>query len=676
MAKRKYSKNAPNITKILIGVICALVVILAVVIVVAVLARPQQPELPATQPPTQAPTDPPTDPPINLTVSQPVTERVVSKTDKILFAGTSDPAQSLKINGTEVSRNADGSFSVEVPLVVGQNEIVVSHKGENRTYTVEYRYAVDAFFPSEEAASFGSGATMQVSIFVRNINKVKVSATIGGQKITMKKAVDQLGSGVPAGFTVYSGTYKLPSNNTSDVDVGKITYTVSYDGVTETYTSGSITCKKPPQVLASDPTVTPNYGDYMDVGSGFIVEILTGSAETFVGTNANDYSDPRNNYLPKGTVDYASSQVMTSPSGSISYRLMRCGYKVYVQKRNYPPATNKVAVVDVYKGTLPDHNEIGVSALEVRGNHTMLVLDTMWKAPFYFDMLPQKYLSPSQRDYNITNLTAEYLEITFCYATKFEGEVKIPADNPLFSRAELTQNASDCTLRLYLKKVGGFYGWDAYYNENDQLCFRFVNPVKATASSANKYGADLTGLRIMLDVGHGGEDGGAVVKDASGKPYTEATLNLQLALKLKKELESMGATVIMNRSTDQNVSVQERVDYLKEQGPDLCIAIHQNSGEKASYNGCWIRYYTPFSKKVADAIYAETVKVDVYQKVSSEWDQSKYYVGRETACPVVLMENGFMTNAADFATMISETAQQLKAEAMAKGIAKYFLSIQ
>jgi len=669
MAKRKNTVNAPNITKILIGLIGVLAVILVAVILVAVLIRPGQQGDGSTEPQQ-------TDPPIEFKITQPTERQFIALENKILFAGQVDPAESLKINGNEVARNNDGTFSVEVPLTLGKNEIVVTHEDEAVTYTVEHRYAVSTFYPAEADVTYNCGATMQVSLFVRDMNNVQVNASINGQQIAMKKADNQVGSGAPEGFLLYTGTYKMPNNNQEDLNLGKLTYTVTYGGITETYTSGTITCKKAPQILSSDPSVTPNYGNYINVGSGYIVEIITSSAETFVGTNRNDYSDPRNNYLPKGTVDYASSEVITSPSGSQSFRLMRCGYKVYVQKKNYPPSS-KLAVVDCYRGSLPDHNEIGFASVDVVGSHTILTLDTLWKAPFYFDIAPQSYAAPGDRNFAVSKLTAEYVDITFCYATKFEGEVNIPANNPLFSRAELTQKESDCTLRLYLKKAGSFYGWDAHYNENDQLCFRFLNPVKATATSGNKYGANLTGIRILLDVGHGGIDGGAVAKDANGKEIVdEAELNLQLALKLKAELESMGATVILNRTTDASIRVQDRIDFLKEQAPDLCIAIHQNSGEKDSYNGGWVCYYTPFSLNAANAIYTETQKTGVYQKTVLYWDQTKYYVARETACPVVLMENGFMTNAKDFASMMNENDQQLKVEAMAKGIAKYFLNMK
>lgn len=660
----KRRKKRVSGTQNLIRLIGVLVAVLIIVVCLAVFTKPNQD---GNNPVGSTGT---AGKPQELVITAPAESSFITTEKTVVFEGSSDPNHSLTVNGASVERAGDGTFSYRVTLENGMNEIVVSHQGKSMTYLVEYRYAVQSFSPAGDITC-NSGATLQVSAAVREGSTLKV--TLGGKQITMKKAEDQLGSGLAEGFVLYTGTYQMPTGNSEDKVIGQITYTVTCDGITETYTSGTITCLKAAEIKESDPSVTPDYGEYIDVGSGFIVEILASSAETFVGTNRNDYSDPRNNYLPAGTVDYASSKVVTNASGSLNFRLMRCGYKVYVQKKNYPPAGNKTQVVDCYRGTLPDHNEIAVNSLSISGNHTILTLDTLWKAPFYFDILPQRYTNPGQRDFSISALTTEYVEITFCYATKFEGNVNIPANNPLFSRAELTQNESDCTLRLYLKKTGGFYGWDAYYNDKDQLCFRFVNPVKATATTANKYGADLTGLRIMIDVGHGGDDGGA---KPNGAAYDEAALNLQLAMRLKAELESMGATVIMNRTTDVNISVQARIDYLKEQAPDLCIAIHQNSGEKDSYNGGWVCYYTPFSKKAAEAIYAETQKSGVYQRTDLYWDNTKYYVGRETTCPVVLMENGFMTNEADYATMVDAHAQQMKAEAMAQGTANYFLSIK
>ena len=47
-----------------------------------------------------------------------------------------------------------------------------------------------------------------------------------------------------------------------------------------------------------------------------------------------------------------------------------------------------------------------------------------------------------------------------------------------------------------------------------------------------------------------------------------------------------------------------------------------------------------------------------------------------TYCPVVLTENGFLTNAHDYNTTIEPTAIEQKAQALTDGVVDYFRSIQ
>ena len=659
--RRKRRNNSQNMVK-LVG---ALVILLIAVLVIALCIRPKNPA-DANDPTGDTTATLDTAPATELVVTSPEKTEFVTVEQALVLQGTSDPAAPVLVNGAVIAQNPDGSFSHTVQLQSGKNQITVTHKDKTLTYNVEYRYTVQRFEP-EAQTTFNCGATIQVELLARSGSTIKV--TLSGKEISMKQATDQLGSGLAEGFVRYVGQYKLPTNNTEDVNLGKITYTVTYNGVTEVYTSADVICQKAGPVLSSDPSVTPDYGDYIDVGSGYIVEIITGTAETFYGSTLDDNSDPRNNYLPEGTVDYCRQDPVSD-----KYMLMRCGYRVYISKANYPPPGNKTTVVDCYIGKLPDHNEIGFASLDVVENHTVLTLDCLWKAPFYFDLAPQQYISPGDRDFRVSRLTAEYVDITFCYATVFDGTVTIPESNPLFKSAELTYNGADCTLRLYLKKTGGFYGWDAYYNEAGQLCFSFLNPAKATASN-NVYGADLTGIVILLDVGHGGYDGGAEAQKPDGTKVDEAELNLNLANALKAELEKMGATVLMNRTDDASLTVDERIMHLKEVAPDLCIALHQNSiSGYPNIGGGLINYFTPYSQKISQYMYEQTKNTGIYSKLYLEW--GLYYVARQTVCPVVLMENGYMTNAQDFANMLDENVLTTKAQAMARATAEYFLNIQ
>lgn len=428
-----------------------------------------------------------------------------------------------------------------------------------------------------------------------------------------------------------------------------------------------------PPTTVPKPPITPSGGNYINVGSGYIAEVVQANVETFTGTTADDYSHPTNNYLPKGTVDYCSKELVYG--SNTKYVKLRSGHRVYLEKKVYPPVRMEPEVKQ-YAGYLPDHNEIGVVSLETVGRHSVLTLDCLWKAPFYFKTNQSGYANPnggSNRDYAVASNNATYVDITFCYTTVFTGNVSIPANHPLFKSAEVIKNESDYTLRLHLRKAGSLYGWHAYYNDNDQLCFQFLNPAKVTAAD-NKYGADLNGVTVMIDVGHGGLDGGAVGKDTTGKEWDEAELNLMLANALKVELESVGATVIMNRTNDTAIDINARLEDLMDTAPDICVAIHQNSYSSAKAAGFDSMYFTPWSQLLAKNIRDYTKESGVYTKTHLRWSVS-YFMMRQTLCPAMLTENGYMSNPDDLAAMIDPAKLELKAAAMAHGIADYFLAI-
>lgn len=477
--------------------------------------------------------------------------------------------------------------------------------------------------------------------------------------------------------------------------------------------SGSV-ATQPPTSVATQPAttvpattapslpVTPSGGNYINVGSGYIVEVVQANVETFDGDTTDDYSHPTNNYLPEGTVDYCAEELVYN--GKTSYVLMRSGHRTYLEKKVYPfdtePITRQIAEVKQYKGSLPDHNEIGVASLTTVGRHSILTLDSLWKAPFYFETNQSGYANPdggSNRNYAVTSNNASYVDITFCYTTSFSGTVSIPSNHPLFKSAEIIENESDYTLRLHLRKKGGFYGWHAYYNDSDQLCFMFLHPAKATAAT-NKYGANLTGVTVMIDVGHGGTDGGAVAYycqkcslswtntksliDKKNCPtckeavqmHEEADRNLALANALKAELESVGATVILNRSNDKSININDRLRNLMETAPDICIAIHQNSYSDAKVGGFDSFYFTPWSYVAAKNIATYTKDTGVYTKSRYQWSVN-YFMMRQTVCPVILTENGYMSNLNDLIAMVDPAKVTAKAEAIAHGVADYFISI-
>ncbi len=607
---------------------------------------------------------------VYLSISSPSYKNVTTNEKEFTFSGISDPKKPLTVNGENIKREKNGIFSYTVTLKEGKNTFEFNHKGKTQLYTVNYRFVLIKGYNPSGNESYKSGSTVTVSVIARNGSNV--TAQLGSNKITLTRHNAQSEEKPDSQtFVTYIGSFKLPVNNTSaSKSLGKIKYCATYKGRSEAFYSGKITVKKPEIKVTYSSNAAPLGGKYINVGEGKITEIIDYEAETFDARSTNDWSRPTNNYLPKGTVDY-SAQGYYYYEGSTrkEYALLRCGRQVYTSKTD-SITKKKIAVVKEYKGTLPDHNEIKIASFQNNGSYTVLTLDTLWKAPFYFDIRPQSYSNPKKQDYKISSVTSEYVDITLCYTTVFKGSINVPKTNPIFRSAKIIKNKSDYTIRLYLRERGGFYGWVANYNAKGQLVFEFLNPARVE-SAGNYYGANLKGVKVLVDVGHGGKDPGALGFDS--KNHNEAIQNLALANKIASELRKIGATVILTRTGNSTVSNHDKIKMLRDLKPDICIAVHHNSNYSQSANGFDAYYSHPFSYKAAALVYKYTKNTGIYKSNGLGWHY--YFMARSSYCPVVLTENGFISNYYDYKNIINSSVNTKKARAIVKGIAEYFLSI-
>lgn len=555
------------------------------------------------------------------------------------ITGTSDPQKPLYMNGAEVARLETGEFSVDVELAPGKNTFTFEHNSETLTCIIRYDYVVIKAVAPYENQRYEAGSSF-VAVAYARVNS-SVTATFNGQTITLSPVPYKEGDE----FTNFAGTFTLPSGNETDIDLGRVTFTGVCNGVSKNFVSAKITC------LRDTALDRPQ-----------IVEIVASQAETFNGDTTDDASRPTNSYLPQGTVDYRVGGIVYEPESGNSYYNLRCGKRVYITKKN-APEINRVTVSKSYEGELPETNTITLVSKEVGSKHTTLTLNTEWKAPFAVNIGPQNYTNPSKQDYTISSVTYNYVEIKFFYAQNIVGDFNF-VDHPLFSSAELIPYQDGAVLRFYLKEVGAFYGWNAEYNSEGQLVFQFLNP--PTVKGIN----DLTGLKIVIDAGHGGRDIGA-----SGlRPNTmcEAERNLSLAYKLKAELESYGATVIMTRTADVAMSADARCEFLRATAPDLCISIHHDSSTRASASGGSFFCFNAFSDKATKCVYDRNVAEGFYSSIQRGWHY--FYLARVTSCPVVLTENGFISNQQDFVGISSDEVNTRKAKAITQGVLDYFNS--
>lgn len=186
----------------------------------------------------------------------------------------------------------------------------------------------------------------------------------------------------------------------------------------------------------------------------------------------------------------------------------------------------------------------------------------------------------------------------------------------------------------------------------------------------------LAGKTILLDAGHGGEDSGALGPGGSAYP-AESTLNLALANLLKQELEAAGATVLMTRSSDETVTLEQRVEIAAEQAPDLFLSLHHNAGSQTTdYNrlsGALALYSSPVSAGLAEEL-AQTLWDGVGEKAAVSRRQS-LHVCRQTRYPAVLIEAGYLCNPVEYEMLCSEDNALKIAQNIVAGLENYFVTV-
>ncbi len=186
---------------------------------------------------------------------------------------------------------------------------------------------------------------------------------------------------------------------------------------------------------------------------------------------------------------------------------------------------------------------------------------------------------------------------------------------------------------------------------------------------------------VTVDAGHGGFDGGATAPDGT----QEKTLNLAVAQPLGTMLTLCGWDVTMTRTDDtalsgENGSIRERkvsdmngrLELYEE--ADINIAIHQNMFSSPQSHGAQVFYSVnhPFSKSLAQSVREELVRSiqpDNTREIKA--GNRTIFLLHKTTKPTVLVECGFLSNAAELKELQSEEYQQRMAFAVACGTMRY-----
>lgn len=202
-----------------------------------------------------------------------------------------------------------------------------------------------------------------------------------------------------------------------------------------------------------------------------------------------------------------------------------------------------------------------------------------------------------------------------------------------------------------------------------RLSSRNAIPVAANAASRI----------IVIDAGHGGEDGGAV----SVTGQKESELNLQIALRLEALFQFLGVQTRMIRTEDISVHTQgqtiaqkkvsdihQRVRIVEATPNALLLSIHQNHFSEAKYRGAQV-FYAKGSEQLAEALQsniAACVDPNNHRQCKAIRD---VYLFEHISCEAVLVECGFLSNPAEELLLRDETYQKKLAAAIGCSIVQY-----
>lgn len=197
---------------------------------------------------------------------------------------------------------------------------------------------------------------------------------------------------------------------------------------------------------------------------------------------------------------------------------------------------------------------------------------------------------------------------------------------------------------------------------------------KASSTEANHVEKITT---VILDAGHGGEDGGA--SSASG--ILEKELNLKIVLLLRDLLVANGIRVILTRDTDvllydRNVDYQGRKKVLDlaarrriaEENPSaVFVSIHMNTYPLESCRGLQV-WYSP--NNTHSLTLASEIRENASEVLNAQNDRplkragSSIYLLHRITSPAVLVECGFLSNPEEAELLATEEYQQRIATAL------------
>ncbi len=183
---------------------------------------------------------------------------------------------------------------------------------------------------------------------------------------------------------------------------------------------------------------------------------------------------------------------------------------------------------------------------------------------------------------------------------------------------------------------------------------------------------DIHTLKIAIDAGHGGTNGGT---GGTYARYTEKYYTLLFAQALERNLKRKGIrNIVMTRTKDTTFDNKDRILFLEAQNPDILISLHLNSSSKEEINGVSTYYKHIGFRSLTTALLNRMLELPLneFGNVGS----FNFALNSPTDFPNSLVEIAFLSNLDDEKKIVRQSFQEDVANKLYLGIADWLKGLK
>lgn len=207
--------------------------------------------------------------------------------------------------------------------------------------------------------------------------------------------------------------------------------------------------------------------------------------------------------------------------------------------------------------------------------------------------------------------------------------------------------------------------------------------LKFSLTLPNMSASNQTPITVVLDAGHGGEDGGC-----EGNGLVEKDLNLDIALRIASLLRKQGVNVVLTREIDELLydknsdyegkkkyqDVRRRLEIAKEQENPVLVSIHMNYFAQTQYSGLQVWYSKADARsRILANLVQSNIKYNLQlnNKRNIKEATSSIFLLDNATFPAILIECGFLSNPDEARALSDENYRQKLAEIIFNSIMTY-----